>query len=152
MSRSAAGSIFLFASSPWRCQLTPPRTPPSSPQRFPPRAEGSVCLLEGALRRAGPRGHRRPPHQRLPLPALPVSRHHVAVALQPHPGVSRRADVAHAHPHRQSGADPVKLLQVSCISMLGVGGANFIYIFFDIKLLNLSARAGLAIKRSTCAS
>lgn len=29
--------------------------------------------------------------------------------------------------------------------------ANFIF-FFDIKLLYLSARAGLAIKRSTCAS
>lgn len=33
------------------------------------------------------------------------------------------------------------------------GGCEFyIFFFFDIKLLNLSARAGLAIKRSTCAS
>lgn len=57
------------------------------PQRVPSGAEGGVCVVEGSVRRAGPRGHRRPPHQRLALPALPVSRRDVTVALQPDAGV-----------------------------------------------------------------
>lgn len=78
----------------------------SSSQCFSSRVKGSFCLLESTLcwERSG--RHCRPSHQWLPLPALPVSRHHVPVALQSHPGVSRRADVTHAHPHRESSAKP----------------------------------------------
>lgn len=50
-------------------------------QHFPPRAKGSLCLLESALCRERPRRHRRPPHQQLTLPAIPVSRHHVPLPL-----------------------------------------------------------------------
>lgn len=69
--------------------------------------------MEGALCREGEGGHRRPPNQWLPFPALPVSGRHVPFPVQPDPGVPRRADVTHAHPHLQSGAEPGQLLQVS---------------------------------------
>lgn len=70
--------------------------------------------MEAAVRRPRPpAGHWQASDQRLALPAFPVSRYHVAVALQPHAGISRRPHGAHAHTHRQGHSEPGQLYQVS---------------------------------------
>ncbi|XP_064255527.1 ras/Rap GTPase-activating protein SynGAP isoform X13 [Passer domesticus] len=82
------------------------------PLRVPAGAEGGVRLVAAALRRARARGHRRPPDQRLALPALPVPRRDVPQPLWPHAGVPRRADGADADPHRQGHPELGQLHQV----------------------------------------
>ena len=53
-----------------------------SAQRLSSGAEGGVCSVEAAVFGPWtPRGHRQTSDQLLPLPALPVSCHHVAVTL-----------------------------------------------------------------------
>lgn len=52
--------------------------------------EGSVCIVEAAVFGPwSPTGHRQMSDQLVPLPALPVSCHHVTITLQPDAGVSR---------------------------------------------------------------
>ncbi|XP_061549310.1 disabled homolog 2-interacting protein isoform X2 [Phycodurus eques] len=81
--------------------------------RVPSRVEGSVFVVAPALRGGrSPGGHRRSSDRLLALPALPVSRHHVAVALPAGAGISRRAHVPDAHAHRQSHPEPRQLHQV----------------------------------------
>ena len=84
------------------------------PQRVSSGAEGSVRVLEAAVRRSRPpAGHQQASDQRLALPEVSVSRHHVAVALLPDAGVSRRPHVPDAHAHRQGHPEPRQLHQVS---------------------------------------
>jgi len=86
----------------------------SSPQCVSSGAEGSVCVLEAAVRRPRPpAGHQQASDQRLALPAIPLPRHHVAIALQSDARISRRPDVPNAHAHRQSHPEPRQLRQVS---------------------------------------
>lgn len=88
------------------------------------------------MRRARQGGPGRQPHQLLALPPLHVPGHHVAVALQPDAGVSRRAHLSHSHAHRQGDAEPGQLQQVSprlpastlAVSVAPCGVASFILV------------------------
>lgn len=85
-----------------------------SPQRVSSGVEGSVCIMEAAVRRSQPpAGHQQASDQRFAVPAVPLPRHHVAVALQPDAGISRRPHVSDAHAHRQGHPEPRQLHQVS---------------------------------------
>lgn len=85
----------------------------SMPQCFSTRAERGVCIMAARVQQQGSTGHQWAADQRLPVPALPLSSHHVAFAFQPHAGISRRPHSAHAHSNCQSYTKPGQLHQVS---------------------------------------
>lgn len=119
-------------------------------QRVPPGAQRGVCSVEAAVCVEGKAGHQQAPHQRLALPALPVSRHHVSLALQPHARVPRRPHVTHPHAHRQGHPEPCQLCQVcvrQCVMFqLGV----FFFILYPCVIIYCSCYYRIELYSDTC--
>lgn len=56
--------------------------------------------MAAGMQQPGPTRHQRAFDQRVSVPAVPLSGHHVPITLQPDAGVSRRPHSTHTHTYR----------------------------------------------------